>query len=410
MAGLELRDGRYNLIVRFGGKRFIRSLKTSDEDAALSKKLRVEENIRLIESGRLVLPDGADLVTFLLSDGKLNKKPVATASITLSVLFKGYWDALPDGTIEDSTKDMMAIHQRHLERIIGKRTVLHDLQQSDLQNYITTRSKEKTRKGTTIAGITIKKELVTLGSVWKWGVSAGKLHKALPKSDLRYPKAKEPPIFQTRQEIQRQIDSGASDELWDALYLDINEIESLLTHVKGAEALPFVYPMSAMAAYTGARRSELIRSQLSDIDLVGGMITIREKKRVKGTLSTRRVPICDPLNTALTNWFNIHPGTSYTFAHPDPIAHSRRKIRDEENSLTKDQASFHFKKVLVGSEWEIVKGWHCLRHSFISNCASRGIDQRMIDEWVGHTTESMRRRYRHLFPSSQRSALQGLFA
>ena len=31
MAGIEVRNGRYNIILRFGGKRFVRSLKTSDE-------------------------------------------------------------------------------------------------------------------------------------------------------------------------------------------------------------------------------------------------------------------------------------------------------------------------------------------------------------------------------------------
>ncbi|MEO1619314.1 MAG: hypothetical protein AAFV88_26000 [Planctomycetota bacterium] len=63
MAGIELRNGRYNIILRFGGKRFIRSLKMSDESVALAKKLRVEENIGLIESGRLSIPDDADVIT-----------------------------------------------------------------------------------------------------------------------------------------------------------------------------------------------------------------------------------------------------------------------------------------------------------------------------------------------------------
>ena len=38
MAGIEVRNGRYNIIVRYGGKRFVRSLKTDDEDQAMSRK------------------------------------------------------------------------------------------------------------------------------------------------------------------------------------------------------------------------------------------------------------------------------------------------------------------------------------------------------------------------------------
>ena len=38
-----------------------------------------------------------------------------------------------------------------------------------------------------------------------------------------------------------------------------------------------------------------------------------------------------------------------------------------------------------------------------------GIDQRLIDEWVGHSTEEQRRRYRHLYPSVQAEALKSVF-
>ena len=175
MAGLEVRNGRYNIILRFGGERFVRSLKTSDEGVALGKKLRLEENVALVESGRLTIPDDSDVMTFLLSDGKLNKKPVVKSSLTIPELFTEFWDAMPEGNLEDTTIGMMKIHQRHLERLMGKRIITQQITQGDLQKYVTKRSKEKTHKGTTISGVTIKKEIVTFNSVWKWGVNAGKL-------------------------------------------------------------------------------------------------------------------------------------------------------------------------------------------------------------------------------------------
>ncbi|WP_419194975.1 tyrosine-type recombinase/integrase [Novipirellula herctigrandis] len=408
MAGIELRNGRYNIILRFGGKRFIRSLKTSDHDDALGRKLRVEENIRLIESGRLQVPAGADLVTFLLSDGKLTKKPIAKASVTLSKLFDDFFDELPEGSLEETSIGTMKTHRGHFERILGKRFIVQDLAHDDLQKYVTTRSKKKTRKGT-VTATTIKKELVTFGTVWKWGVSAGHLKGVFPRNGLRMPKVKESPVFQTREEIQRQIASGASEELWDALYLSMAEIEKLLEHVHNTAGLPFIHPMFATAAYTGARRSELLRSQLSDIDLERNVLTIREKKRVRGTHSTRRVPISAPLEKVLRTWIDHHPGSNFTFCHHEPILHSR-KAKAVTDGLTKDQAAHYFRQPIEKSEWDVIKGWHCLRHSFISGCASKDIDQRMIDEWVGHTTEAIRRRYRHFFPSSQQNAMESLFA
>lgn len=57
----------------------------------------------------------------------------------------------------------------------------------------------------------------------------------------------------------------------------------------------------------------------------------------------------------------------------------------------------------------MIRGFHTLRHSLVGALAARGVDQRLIDEWVGHTTEEMRRRYRHLEPDLQRQALRAVF-
>ena len=48
-------------------------------------------------------------------------------------------------------------------------------------------------------------------------------------------------------------------------------------------------------------------------------------------------------------------------------------------------------------------------HSFISNCAARGVDQRLINQWVRRTTEVLRRRYRPLPPAVSQAALLRVF-
>lgn len=62
-----------------------------------------------------------------------------------------------------------------------------------------------------------------------------------------------------------------------------------------------------------------------------------------------------------------------------------------------------------GSAWQVVQGYHGLRHSFASNCTLKGVDQRIIDAWMGHQTEAMRRRYSHLFPEQQQAAIRSVF-
>lgn len=60
-----------------------------------------------------------------------------------------------------------------------------------------------------------------------------------------------------------------------------------------------VYPMFVFAAHTGARRWEIVRALSSDVDLSGGVVTIREKKRDRTRLTTRRVPLTPFLKDVL---------------------------------------------------------------------------------------------------------------
>src|SRR5262249_23040073 len=86
---------------------------------------------------------------------------------------------------------------------------------------------------------------------------------------------------------------------------------------------------------------------------------------------------------------------------------------DSLEPLTPKKATTRFWRPLRGSKWclnsrknHFKLGFHTYRHSFASNLAAAGVDQRVIDEWMGHQTEAMRRRYRHLFPKDRRSAIQ----
>jgi site-specific recombinase XerD len=71
---------------------------------------------------------------------------------------------------------------------------------------------------------------------------------------------------------------------------------------------------------------------------------------------------------------------------------------EEKLPLAKNAEAKATKEAKRRTKWSVLKGYHLLRHSFISALANKGIDQRIIDELVGHQTEAMQRRYRHLYP------------
>ena len=58
----------------------------------------------------------------------------------------------------------------------------------------------------------------------------------------------------------------------------------------------------AFAAHTGARRSELMRMRIDDVDLDAGTAIIREKKKNRGKRTTRRVPVSGFLKSTLQTW------------------------------------------------------------------------------------------------------------
>ncbi len=87
-------SGNYHVCFRFRDSRFKRSLKTNIKRKAEAAASRVEENLRLVDEGRIELPDGVDIPVFLLSDGKLADKPRQSKTIKLGSLFDEYLNAI----------------------------------------------------------------------------------------------------------------------------------------------------------------------------------------------------------------------------------------------------------------------------------------------------------------------------
>lgn len=414
MAWLEQKkSGTFHILFRVGEEKFRRSLKTKNQREATTRRMRIEENLRLVDSGRLSIPEDADLVTFLLSDGNLNQRVSAPKRLRLGHLYQRYQKSLPEDSVEAGSLYTASIHMRHITKILGAALDLRNLDTEQLQSYVNKRASQPGRFGRSVSTTTIKKELATLRSLWNWAIRHDYVAKPLSLHGLNYPKLDEKPPFRTREEIELEIEIGQhcpqqQQELWQSLYLRAEEIAEILSIIKSNAAHGYLYPMAALAAYTGARRSELCRSQHKDLRLIQGHVLLREKKRTRTKRTYRQVPITEILMPVLTDWLKQRVGGPATFRR-DWSTHRKHAQPEIEGGVLPAEAHNHLQQALRRSSWNIVPGWHVFRHSFISNCASRGIDQRMIDDWVGHQTDEQRKRYRHLFPDSQKRELDRVF-
>lgn len=396
MAWHECVNGNYVLCFRIGDKRFRRSLKTTCKDDADLDVQQVEINLRKVERGDLLIPKTADVATFLLSSGRLAEPLTAPDQLCLQTLFDRYFDALPFGSLEESTIYTMKVHRKSLEGFFGKSKLAESIDLVALQGYIDKRSKDPGRGGL-LSPTTIRKEVVTLRTVWNWAKHSKLVQGEFPTRGLKYPKGDEKPAYMPFQDLLRKtkrMDQSEAAELWECAFLTREELAAILAYVQGTARHPFIYPMFVFCGHTGARRSEMARAQVNDLDFRGGFVTLRERKKSRETKTTRRVPMSGLFKRMMREWTKGRTGPLFAV---------------DGEPFTPKALHHCFEHPLKDSQWKDLRGWHVFRHSFISCLACQGVDQRIIDELVGHCTEQQRRRYRHLLPNKIKASVVSVF-
>jgi len=414
------RSGKYVIKFSFGGRDYCRSCRTKTKRDAENTKATVEETLRLLNTGRLSVPADADPGTWILSGGRLSSKPKISPSSLITVAevceayFKDQLDKAATTLVGEST------HINHLKRGLGTSTRFGLIKTEDIQNYVNQRQKASNRFGGTVSGKTIKKELTTFMQIWDWARQRGCVNRICPVKDpdrprkwgVKIPKPEETERFMTWEEIDRRIARGGLSEaekkqLWRYLFLDEKQVVELLEFVKENAQYDFIYPMFAFVAYTGARRSEMCRSIIDDIKLSEGMVILRERKRRKDLAATTRdVPMRPALKEVMDECFKCHPGGQHTIT--PPLSMPRREVKSQLSGLSPREADHHFDQTLKGSKWQVLRGFHVLRHSFGAICTRAGIPMNVIAKWMGHTTDEMMRLYQHLFPQDEKRWMEKL--
>ena len=347
MAGLQERSGSYRINFRYHGKHHFVTIGKVSEEEARAKSAQVDYLLLRLKQRLIELPPGVDIVEFIQHDGRTPVPAAGNANVAKDLTLAAFRDRYLDThrpSLEQSTIEGIELHFKHLLGALGERFPIRELKLADLQGYVDIRAKAKGMNGRRLSPATIKKEIVTLRTAWNWGVKMGLVSGRFPNDGLRFAKIDEKPPFMTREEIERRIAAGRLKpyqikELWNALFLTLPEIEELLAHVRECGTLPWVYPMVCFAAHTGARRSELLRVEIADIDFTGKAVLIHEKKRARGKRTTRRVPLSAFLAGVLKEWLASHPGGSYLFCNAAVVERSRKRSRTTGHKDMKTRAT-----------------------------------------------------------------------
>ena len=294
MAAIQCRNGSYRIIFRHAGKQQAFTLGEVSQEEAETKAAQVDYLLLRLKQRLAVLPPGVEIGEYIEFDGKIiPPESPAAAKITLPTLRDRYIET-HTASLEANTIQLIRIHFGHLVGILGEDFCVSDTQLADLQRYVDKRTKAKGLHGRKLSATTIGKEIATLRGAWTWGVKMKLLVGKFPNDGLRYPKTVEKSAFMTRAEIERRIKAGGLTpaevaDLWEGYYLTIDEVTEFLAHVKAKATQPWVYPMVCFAAHTGARRSEMLRLKVTDLDFAGQTVIIHEKTVDRGFAET----ICD---------------------------------------------------------------------------------------------------------------------
>jgi integrase len=442
VASLQDRNGSFKLTFCYLNRRHYLTLGKVGRQEADGIAGKVDLLLLRIKQDLIKVPAGVSIEDFLLHDGKppeTAQAVAATQETSFGTFRERYLETHRQGSMEANSLATIAMHLGHFEKSLGVGFSLRKLTLGDLQRHVTTRAKKKYR-GKPLSPATLKKEVASFRAAWNWAALTGLIVGTFPAKGIVYPKGEEKPPFATRAEIERRIAGGGFNnnqiaELWESLYLRVEEVDELLAYVKAKALHPWIYPFFCTAAFTGARRSELLRIQVADVDFEADTILIREKKRSRKQRTTRHVSISPPLKEALQEWLAIHPGGPHLFCQSGVVQRSKKRSGTTGHQseklrptglkgrmatvtarearaiacITKDEAHDHFKRTVADSKWDVLRGPHVLRHSFISCLAAAGVDQRIIDEFVGHLSDEQRRRYRHLVPDVKRKAINAVF-
>ena len=387
---LNNESGKYYVSFSYRGHRYKRSTGASDLRAAKQAQTIIDGKVEQLKAALLQVPSGVSVSEFIF-DNKSEPDAVA-GRVGVLALMNSYLEQAAPPTKAASTHDTERIHLDHLREFIGNRNVsaLEELTPDFFEAY------KRWRHRAGVKNVTINKELSTFRTMLNAAVRSGHLAEN-PLSKVNWLKEEATfERFRTGEEIEQLLATGdhpeeAIAEMRRFRYLTPDEITELLEVVSGTD----LHALLATAAYTGMRFSEVLRLKWSDVQL--------DRKRLlargfKGSTSARESPRYIPMHdhlAAILQHHRKHTRGVWVFADANGAPPNR------------EHHYYLLKSLTDGTRFEGIR-FHALRHSFASNLAAQGVDQRVIDRFMGHQTEAMRTRYQHLFPERQQEAINKL--
>jgi integrase len=178
-------------------------------------------------------------------------------------------------------------------------------------------------------------------------------------------------------------------------FLSTDERSRLMAALKDPSTPAYLYPVVLIAAFTGARKENILSLTWQQIDFDRRCIFLPETKN--GERQT--LPLVDPALSAVIDWKTKPQKFPSAFLFPSPVKANQH--------IT---LSGHvWKNLLAKAQIENFR-FHDLRHSFASELAMSGASLAEIAAGTGHKTLQMVKRYAHLSHDHTASVIERMAA
>jgi integrase/recombinase XerD len=150
----------------------------------------------------------------------------------------------------------------------------------------------------------------------------------------------------------------------------------------------------------GLRLSEGTHLKVEHIDSARGFITVRQSKGNKD----RSVPLPEKTLQLLRQQWLEHRNDTWIFPS---VVHGKINA---EKPISKSSVQTAFRKALKAAGIHKNASVHTLRHSWATHLLEAGVNLRLIQVWLGHSTPSTTSIYTHLTKTAQAVAVNSINA
>jgi integrase/recombinase XerD len=167
--------------------------------------------------------------------------------------------------------------------------------------------------------------------------------------------------------------------------LSLEEVRQILGYLK----LPR-YKVSLTAIYScGLRLQEGTNLHVADIDSARHLLHVRHGKGAKD----RYVPLPERTLQLLRGYWMSHRNPRLLFPSP---GHGDIPLSTSTEPMAKSSVQDAFRAALKESSTNKLASVHTLRHSWATHLLEAGVNLRLIQEWLGHSSATTTSLYTHL--------------